>query len=70
MPGTGAGSSGGTVSLNAIKNRQRVDLLLENGKVYVAFSSFCDDAPYQGWILAYSYTTTAFTLANESGRRP
>jgi hypothetical protein len=65
VPGTGAGSSGGTVSFNAIKNRQRVALLLENGKVYVAFSSFCDIGPYQGWIMAYSYSTTAFTLANE-----
>jgi PQQ-like domain len=64
VPGTGAGSSGGTDSLNPKTNRQRVDLLLENGKIYVGFSSFCDTAPYQGWILAYSYSTTAFTLAN------
>jgi fibronectin type 3 domain-containing protein len=64
VPGTGAGSSGGTASLNPKTNRQRVDLLLENGKVYVGFSSFCDGGPYQGWILAYSYSTTAFTLAN------
>ena len=64
VPGTGAGSSGGTVSLNPKTNRQRVALLLENGKVYVGFSSFCDIGAYQGWILAYSYSTTAFTLAN------
>jgi hypothetical protein len=63
-PGTGAGSSSGTVSFNPSTNRQRVALMLENGKVYVAFSSFCDVGTYHGWILGYSYTTTAFTLAN------
>src|SRR3984957_16278736 len=39
-PGTGVGSSGATVSFNPATNRQRVALLLENGQVYVAFSSF------------------------------
>src|SRR6266851_2495372 len=63
-PGTGVGSSGGTVSFNPGTNRQRVALLLENGKVYIAFASFCDVGAYHGWILGYSYSTTAFTLAN------
>ena len=63
-PGTGVGSSGGTVSFNPVTNRQRVALLLENGRVYVAFSSFCDIGAYHGWILAYGYSTTAFTLAD------
>jgi hypothetical protein len=64
VPGTGAGSSGGTISFNPVTNRQRPDLLLENGKVYVGFSSFCDIGAYHGWILAYSYSTTAFTQTN------
>jgi fibronectin type 3 domain-containing protein len=64
VPGTGAGSSGGTVSFSPATNRQRVALLLENGKVYVAFSSFCDIGAYHGWILSYSYSTTAFSQAN------
>jgi Malectin domain/Fibronectin type III domain len=63
-PGTGVGSSGGTVSFNPATNRQRVALLLENGQVYVAFSSFCDIGAYHGWILGYSYSTTAFTHAS------
>ena len=63
-PGTGVGSSGGTVSFNPGTNRQRVALLLENGQVYVAFSSFCDIGAYHGWILGYSYSTTAFTHAS------
>ena len=52
MPGTGVGSSGGTASLNPKTNRQRVALLLENGKVYVSFSSFCDVGAYHGWIMS------------------
>ena len=63
-PGTGVGSSGGTVSFNPATNRQRPALLLENGQVYVAFSSFCDIGAYHGWILGYSYSTTAFTHAS------
>jgi len=63
VPGTGVGSSGGTISFNPTTNRQRPNLLLENGKVYVGFSSFCDIGAYHGWILSYSFSTTAFTLA-------
>jgi hypothetical protein len=55
-PGTGAGSSGGVVRFNPATNRQRTSLVLANGKVYVAFSSFCDDGIYHGWILSYSYS--------------
>jgi fibronectin type 3 domain-containing protein len=70
VPGTGVGSSGGNISFNPNTNRQRVALMLENGKVYVGFSSFCDIAAYHGWILAYSYSTTAFTLANAYADTP
>src|ERR1017187_2374326 len=59
-PGTGAGSSGGTVSFNAGLNRQRAGLVLANGKVYVAFSSFCDNGNYHGWILSYTYNGPSF----------
>jgi hypothetical protein len=70
VPGTGAGSSGGNVAFNSTTNRQRANLLLENGKVYVGFSSFCDIGAYHGWIMAYSYSTTAFTLANVHADTP
>jgi hypothetical protein len=63
-PGTGAGSSGGTVSFNAGLNRQRTGLVLANGKVYVAFSSFCDNGNYHGWILSYAYNGSAFQQVN------
>jgi hypothetical protein len=63
-PGTGVGSSGGMVSFNPGTNRQRSALLFANGKVYIAFSSFCDVGAYHGWILSYSYNGSAFTQAN------
>jgi Malectin domain len=62
--GTGAGSVGGTITFDPTTERQRAALLLVNGKVYVAFTSFCDGGNYHGWIFGYSYSTTAFTLAN------
>ena len=63
-PGTGAGSSGGTITFDPGVQRQRAGLVLANGKVYVAFTSFCDIGNYHGWIFGYSYSATAFTLAN------
>src|ERR1017187_9288658 len=63
-PGTGAGSSGGTVSFNAGLNRQRAGLVLANRKVYVAFSSFCDVGNYHGWILSYTYNGSSFQQVN------
>ncbi|MDQ2873434.1 MAG: malectin, partial [Actinomycetota bacterium] len=63
-PGTGTGSSGGTVPFNPSTNRQRAGLVLANGKVYIAFSSFCDNGSYHGWIISYSYNGSSFTQAN------
>jgi len=63
-PGTGSGSVGGTITFDPSTERQRAALVLANGRVYVAFTSFCDNGNYHGWIFGYSYSTTAFTLAN------
>src|SRR5450755_2434507 len=63
-PGTGPGGSGGTVSFNAALNRQRAGLVLANGKVYIAFSSFCDNGNYHGWILSYTYNGSSFQQVN------
>jgi hypothetical protein len=63
-PGTGAGGSGGTVSFNAGLNRERAGLVFANGKVYIAFSSFCDNGNYHGWILSYTYNGSSFQQAN------
>jgi len=62
VPGTGVGSSAAP-SASPKTNRQRVALLLENGRS-TSPSPRSATSAYQGWILAYSYSTTAFTLAN------
>ncbi|MDQ6616544.1 MAG: choice-of-anchor D domain-containing protein [Actinomycetota bacterium] len=40
---------------------QRPGLLLLNGVVYAGFGSFCDTAPYEGWVIGVSATTGAIT---------
>jgi Malectin domain len=64
VSGTGVGGSGGTITFDPRHERQRVALVLANGKVYVAFASFCDNAPYHGWILSYSFSGTSFQQVN------
>lgn len=54
--GTGAGSSGGIISFDPLRNNQRCALSLINGVVYIAWSSHCDLGPYHGWILGYDAT--------------
>jgi len=57
VPGTGAGSSGGMVAFNPLREMQRSALLLDNGVVYIAWASYCDIDPYHGWILGYDAKT-------------
>ncbi len=64
VPGTGAGSVNGTVTFNPQRQRQRSALVLANGKVYIAWGSFCDDNPYHGWIMSYTYDGSQFQQAN------
>ena len=47
-------------SFNPKMERQRTALLLANGRLYLGFSSFCDNAPYNGWIISYSYNGRSF----------
>ena len=53
-PGTGTGSSGGTVAFSRNNLIQRPALLLSKQTVYVGFSG-CgpDPSPYHGWVLGY-----------------
>ncbi len=63
VPGTGMGSQNGTVSFDPVHSLQRAGLLLENGHVIIAWSSYCDSASFwHGWIMSYN----AATLSQEA----
>ena len=59
VPGTGTGSSGGTLSFDPYWENQRPGLLLLNGIVYIAYGARESESlgPNHGWILAYNATT-------------
>ena len=57
VPGTGAGSVGGMVSFNPVREDQRPGLTLSNGVVYIAWASYCDNTPFHGWMIGYNSST-------------
>jgi hypothetical protein len=59
FPGTGAGSSGGSVIFDPKQYEERAALLLLNGQIITAWTSHCDFDPYTGWIMAYNASTLA-----------
>jgi hypothetical protein len=71
IPGTGDGSSNGSLTFRPLTENQRAALLLLNGVVYVAFGSFSDAYPYHGWILGYNAgslaQTTVFNTTPDGG---
>jgi Abnormal spindle-like microcephaly-assoc'd, ASPM-SPD-2-Hydin/PQQ-like domain len=55
-------------AFNPLTERQRAGLLLINGSVYVAFGSYCDYAPYVGYVAGVNTSSRAVTLwTDESG---
>ena len=60
-PGTGDGSSNGTVTFDPKQYKERPGLLLANGNLYTSWSSHCDIRPYGGWMITYNQTTLAQT---------
>jgi uncharacterized protein (TIGR03437 family) len=45
------------IPFDATQHLQRPGLLLLNGKIYIAFGSHGDEAPWHGWLMAYDATT-------------
>ncbi len=60
-PGTGDGSSGGTVTFDPKQYKERPGLLIANGQLYTSWGSHCDIRPYGGWLMTYNETTLAQT---------
>jgi hypothetical protein len=57
VPGKGAGSSGGQVRFDPLRENPRAALLLVSGTLYLSWASSCDVDPYHGWLMAYSAET-------------
>jgi hypothetical protein len=57
VPGTGEGSKSGMLTFEAGQELQRPSLLLANGNVYFATSSFNDSGIFHGWMFAYDKAT-------------
>lgn len=56
-PGTGENSSGGNVIFDPGQYAERAGLLLDNGVIYMGWTSHCDEDPYTGWLMGYSEST-------------
>ena len=61
VSGTGAASKNGEITFDPKLENQRAALLLQNGLVYVTWSSLCDYSSYHGWVMAYNSQTLAQT---------
>ena len=61
VPGTGPGSSAGTLTFNPNQHLQRAALALANGAVFIAFGSFGDSGTWHGWVMGYDEKTLAQT---------
>jgi hypothetical protein len=60
-------TTGGPMSFDPGQYEERAALLLNNGTLYLSWSSHCDGEPYSGWIMAYSASTLAQTAVLNVG---
>ncbi|MBN3753207.1 pyrrolo-quinoline quinone [Paraburkholderia sp. Tr-20389] len=62
-PGSGANSSNGVTTFDPQQYAERQALTLVNGKLYLGWTSHCDQGVYGGWVMAYNADTLAQTSA-------
>jgi hypothetical protein len=60
VAGTGAGSVNGQVPFTPKQERQRAALLFVNGTIYIGWAGYCDNPPYHGWVMGYTYNGSTF----------
>jgi hypothetical protein len=60
-PSNGPNSSGGYVTFDPKRYKERTALLVLNGIVYLGWASHCDNRPFNGWIMGYNVNTLAQT---------
>lgn len=53
----------GQDSFDPYQYAERAGLLLQNGTIYLGWTSHCDETPYQGWLMGYSESTLQQTSA-------
>jgi hypothetical protein len=53
----------GYIAFNAIQQMGRISLSLIDGNIFFGYASHGDEGPYYGWLLGYSATTLANTVA-------
>ena len=59
VPGSGQGSSGGTLVFDSLHQNQRSSLALANGLVLFSWASHEDLSAWHGWVMAYNAQTLA-----------
>ena len=60
---SGEGSTRRSIAFDPFHEAQRAGLLLQNGGVYIAWASSCDNKPFHGWVMSYDKTTLQQTAA-------
>src|SRR4029453_5036870 len=57
VPGTGAGSVNGVITMDPLRHMNRPGVTKVGNTIFLAFASNCDIGAYHGWVLSYDATT-------------